>query len=226
VVAAIDAAKDRAGSAVPVPVRLAAPVAHVIERGEAASEVEADFSQPYVRASLQPVSGVEMHLASLADLSNMVARVVSVEAPIHLNELTKRLMDAFDVVRAGARITSRVREAVDHCVRRGTIRFQGEFVYGTSVGRISPRDRSSFGASDKKIEFVAPEEIEAALLESVRLGYSLSVGDAISSAIGMLGFGRSTQKIAATVEDSLSALIQSGALERAGGVITLSVGPS
>jgi hydrogenase maturation factor HypE len=64
------------------------------------------------------------------------------------------------------------------------------------------------------------------LLESVRLGYSLSVGDAISSAIGMLGFGRSTQKIAATVEDSLSALIQSGALERAGGVITLSVGPS
>lgn len=225
-VSAIEGAKGRAGRAAPVAAKHAAPAVHVIERGEAASEVVADFTQPYVKASLEPVSGVELHLAPVHDLGHMVTSVVSVEAPIHLSELTKRLMDAFSVGRAGTRITSRVREAVDHCARRGTVILKGDFVYGAGGGQIAPRDRSSFSAADKKIDLVAPEEIEASLLESVRLGYSLNVDDAISSAIGLLGFGRATQKIAATVEERLSALVQSGALERTGGLITLSVSQS
>ena len=44
--------------------------------------------------------------------------MVSIEAPIHLGEVTKRVMDAFGVSRAGARITGRVREAVEHSARR------------------------------------------------------------------------------------------------------------
>jgi hypothetical protein len=197
------------------------PVAHVIERGEAASEVDADFAHPYVKATLQPVNSVELHLAPVHDLGHMVTSVVAVEAPIHLSELTKRLMDAFNVSKAGTRITSRVREAVEHCALRGTVKFKGEFVYDAGSDQIAPRDRSSFSPADKKINRVAPEEIDAALLESVRLGYSLDVKSAISSAIGLLGFDRATQLIAATVEERLSLLVQSGALERTDGVIML-----
>lgn len=226
VVAAIEVAKARAERAVPETAKPAMPVAHVIERGEAASEVEADFAQPYVKVTLPPVNGVELHLAPVHDLGHMVTSVVAVEAPIHLSELTKRLMDAFNVSRAGARIASRVREAVDHCARRGTVKFRGEFVYGTGSDQIAPRDRSSFSPADKKIELVAPEEIDAALLESVRLGYSLDAESAISSAIGLLGFGRATQKIAAAVDERINVLIQSGALERTAGVITLSNSPT
>jgi very-short-patch-repair endonuclease len=226
VVAAIETAKERAECVAPVAAKPPVPTAHVIERGKAASEVEADFAQPYVRTSLQPVNGVELHVAPVHDLGHMVASVVAVEAPIHFSELTKRLMDAFNVVRAGTRITSRVREAIDHCVRRGSVTFRGDFVYGAGSDQIAPRDRSSFSPADKKIELVAPEEIDAALLESVRLGYSLDVESAISSAIRLLGFGRATQKIAATVEERLSLLVQSGALERTAGVITLSASPS
>ena len=129
-------------------------------------------------------------------------------------------MDAFGVSRAGTRITSRVREAVDHCVQRGMVRFQGDFVYGTYGVQVVPRDRSAFSAAEKKIELVAPEEIDAALLESVRLGYSLSVDDAVSSAMGLLGFGRATQKIASTAEGRLDRLIAAGALDRVGNVVT------
>ena len=101
-----------------------------------------------------------------------------------------------------------------------------DFVYGVGGHPIVPRDRSSFSAADKKIELVAPEEIEAGLLESVRLGYSLDLEGAVSSAIGLLGFGRATQKTSAAVEERLNALVQAGALERVGNVITLAASQS
>lgn len=128
VVAAIEAAKGSVGHVAPTAAKPAAPVIHVIERGEASSEVEADFAQPYVKATLPPVSGTELHLAPLNDLGRMVTSVVAIEAPIHLSDLTKRLMDAFNVSRAGTRITSRVREAIDHCAQRGAVKFKDNFV--------------------------------------------------------------------------------------------------
>ena len=42
---------------------------------------------------------------------------------------------------------------------------------------------------------VAPEEIDAALLEVVRLGFSMGSEAAISGALEMLGFGRVTSRM-------------------------------
>ncbi|ALT77929.1 DUF3320 domain-containing protein [Paucibacter sp. KCTC 42545] len=226
VVAVIEAAKASEGRVVPAVAKDAAVVEHVIDRGEAGSDVEVEFSQPYVRAALSPVAGLELHLAPVGDLGRMVVRVANVEAPIHVSDLTRRLMEAFGVVRAGNRITARVQEALDHCVRGGRLVSRGDFVYMPGDAQFVPRDRSLFSASDKKIEWVAPEEIDAALQESVRLGYSLSMEDAVAEAIRLLGFGRATQKIGATVEERLEALVQAGALERVGMMVTLAASAS
>jgi len=201
--------------------KLKAEGEHVIERAESLGEVEAKLTMPYVKATLSPVSGTDLHLAHVGSLTPLVVSVVAVEAPVHINDLTKRLMEAFGVGRAGSRITTRVKDVVEYCGRVGKVRLRGEFLYGVGDLQILPRDRSSFSPVDKKIELVAPEEIDAALLESVRLGYSLSVDDAVSAALGLLGFGRATQKIGATVEDRLDALIRSGLLARMGSVLTI-----
>ncbi|RQO59361.1 DUF3320 domain-containing protein [Paucibacter sp. KBW04] len=221
VVAAIEAAKASEGRAQPTVIKDAPVLEHVIERGEAASELEVKFTQPYVRAALPPIAGLELHLVPVGDLGRMVLRVANAEAPIHVSDLTKRLMEAFGVVRAGNRITAKVQEALEHCARGGKLDWRGDFVYLPGDAQIVARDRSSFNATDKKIEWVAPEEIDAALQESVRLGYSLSLDDAVAEAIRLLGFGRATQKIAATVEVRLEALVMAGVLERVGKVVTL-----
>lgn len=226
VVAAIDAAKLRRPFAAQASPKPEAPAGHVIERETARLQHDTEFAQPYLRATLEPVHGVELHAASLDALEKMIVSVVAVEAPIHLSELTKRLMSAFGVSRAGARITGRVREAVEHGARRRSVHCRGDFVYGSGDAAIMPRDRSSFSTSDKKIELVAPEEIDAALLESVRLGYSLEPEAAISSALGLLGFGRATQKIASTVGERLEALVLTGALAKIGDAVTLPASPN
>ncbi|WP_067068371.1 DUF3320 domain-containing protein [Roseateles chitosanitabidus] len=225
VVAAIDDARSRIRTPGAVPVVTEVQPTHVIEREDSTRDQATDFTQPYIKAVLEPVNGMELHVAPIHALDHMVSKVASIEAPIHLSDLTKRLMDAFGVSRAGARIAGRVREVVEYSARRGAIHFREEFIYCVGDEPIAARDRSSFNAADKKIELVAPEEIEAALLESVRLAYSLDLDAAISSAIGLLGFGRATQKISATVEERLERLVNAGSLARVDSVITLPASP-
>jgi len=45
------------------------------------------------------------------------------------------------------------------------------------------------GPADRKIEWVAPEELDAALLAVVRMGYSITPDAAVAGALDMLGFG-------------------------------------
>jgi hypothetical protein len=60
-------------------------------------------------------------------------------------------------------------------------------------GRI--RSREALEPTERKIELVAPEEIDAALLEVVRLGFSMESEAAIAGALEILGFGRVTSKM-------------------------------
>ena len=88
-------------------------------------------------------------LAPIGDLGRMEVLVADAEAPIHVSDLTKRLMEAFGVVRAGNRTTARVQEVLEHCVRGGKVNRRGDFVYAPGGRQIVPRDRSIFSATDK-----------------------------------------------------------------------------
>lgn len=184
-------------------------VEHQITRGEPVKAEDTKFSKPYVKVRLDAVSNMQLHQTGLDQLGVMIKRVVSAEAPVHRDEVTKRLMDAYNVVRTGSRITSTVQEAIDHCSARRLFEVRGDFLYEGDMTHFPVRDRSAFVSTDRKIEWVAPEEIDAALLESIRLGFSLSFEGAVTSAIDMLGFGRATQKISSAVDDRLNLLIES-----------------
>jgi len=70
------------------------------------------------------------------------------------------------------------------------------------------------------LEWVAPEEIDNALLETVTLGFLMNSDDAISGALGLLGFGRATSRISAELEKRIHHLTATGRLQVAGGVVT------
>jgi hypothetical protein len=140
---------------------------------------------------------------------------------VHVDEVAKRLMDAYGVARSGSRIAARLSEAMQHAAAQRVIDVRGGFVYAIGGDPVQVRDRSSFSSTERKIELVAPEEIDAALVGSVRLGFSLAPDAAIASAINLLGFGRATQKIAAVVEDRLVQLTSAGLLVKSNGAMTL-----
>lgn len=178
-------------------------------------------SRPYVKARLTPVTSMtELHQEKPERLLQMIRAVVEVEAPVHASEVTQRIMEAYGVGRAGARITSVVDEAIRLGVRQGVYRGRGSFVYCADSRPVPIRSRAHLDSVERKIEWVAPEELEQALLETVALGFSMSREDAISGALGLLGFGRATSKIVGILEERIGALAAQGRLQVVDGVMS------
>lgn len=221
VVEAIEAAQAVADQSAPPPPPPEPPRQHVIARDSADLGAPAEFAKPYVRAQLPAVRGQELHEADNTALAEMIQSVAAVESPVHADEVAKRLMDAHGVARSGSRIAARLSMALQHAAAQRLVEVRGEFVHAIGGDPVEVRDRSGFSSAERKIELVAPEELDAALVASVRLGFSLAPDDAIASAINLLGFGRATQKIALVVEDRLIQLTVAGLLVKSNGVLTL-----
>lgn len=218
---AIEVARSQADKDESQLVIAAAPAAHVIDRDEAAVKEPQLFAKSYVKAKLPAVAGHDLHQASDGSLAEMIKLVAEVEAPVHVDDVAKRIKDAYGVSRAGSRIAAKIEDALRFAATCHFIERRGDFVYRMNHQVTEVRDRSALEVADRKIELVAPEEIDAALIESVRLGFTLAPDDAATSAIALLGFGRATQKIASVVAQRADVLIQSGRLVKSGDVLTL-----
>ncbi|WOE65554.1 DUF3320 domain-containing protein [Aeromonas allosaccharophila] len=220
-VAAIEAARTKIAERRDAIPEVAPEPKHEIIRGASAEEAVPNSSQPYVKANLALVaSSTELHQEKPEQLARMIQSVVDVEAPVHSMEVTRRLMGAFGVTRAGVRITAAVEEAILLGAGQGLFNSKNGFLYSTDSRTIPIRSRAHWGSAERKLEWVAPEEIDNALLETVTLGFSVNSDDAISGALGLLGFGRATSRISAELEKRIHHLTATGRLQVAGGVVT------
>jgi hypothetical protein len=70
------------------------------------------------------------------------------------------------------------------------------------------------------VEWVAPEELDLAIVETVTLGFSMSREEVISGALALLGFGRATVKIAGMIDERIAVLVNNGRLRMVDGVVT------
>src|SRR5262249_42046287 len=137
-------------------------------------------------------------------------------------DVTRRLMEPYGLSRAGNRIATHVLKAIKAGTRAGLFFYADGFVYADRQREARIRSREALEPSERKIELVAPEEIDAALLEVVRLGFSMSFEAAISGALEMLGFGRVTSRmkelVGARIDELLATnrLIQVDAMLRKG----------
>lgn len=223
-VAAIEAARTKIADRRDAIPEVVPEPKHEIIRGASAEEAVPNSSQPYVKANLALVaSTTELHQEKPEQLARMIQSVVDVEAPVHSMEVTRRLMGAFGVTRAGIRITAAVEKAILLGARQRLFNSKDGFLYSADSRIIPIRSRAHWGSAERKLEWVAPEEIDNALLETVTLGFSMNSDEAISGALGLLGFGRATSKITAELEKRIHHLTSTGRLQEAGGVVTTTV---
>jgi len=67
--------------------------------------------------------------------------------------------------RTGIRIQATIEKAISHGIKVKQCLQKGDFVWQSSVIPVRVRDRSGLDSKSKNIEFVAPEEINAAIIE-------------------------------------------------------------
>jgi very-short-patch-repair endonuclease len=162
----------------------------------------------------KPVSTKQLGLPVVNDflgipdsiLCTAIKTVAEIEGPVHINLLTSRLLSATGISRAGQRIQSKMVACIATLQASGSVRFRDDFV---SVPNqvVALRDWSDLPPAQRKFEMVSNDELQHALLVTVRDGYSLERADCMSAALSLIGFKRLTTAIKARLDNLIDGLI-------------------
>lgn len=212
-IAAIEAACALRKAARPVQPAVKPVDAPFIERAQPDADTTSPGVATYRKAVLPRWKGGEaIHEVGLPQLAGLIRNVVAIEAPVHEAEVTRRLMEAFGVSRAGSRITQAISRAFEHGVRATLFNHVDGFLHIEPRGEVQARSRSAFAPAERRIEWVSPEELDAALLQAIQAGFSMDRNAAITSALELLGFGRASANIAGVLGERLDTLLATGRL--------------
>ena len=218
-------ALDRARSA-DAAVRAPAPVpaAAEVERAqpepapeqERAAYVEADFS-------IDSSSYLALHEAPPAVVGDAVVRIVEVEGPVHVDEVSRRLARLWGYQRTGSRIQAVAEEAVRAQAATGRIGWsdgaaQRFLDIGGRAGTLGVRDRREVRSQSlRKLEMLPPSEIRAGILDAVRRNVGIDLDDCASEVARMFGVRPGRSAMRACVESHAGELVGEGALVRVRG---------
>ncbi|RZK46874.1 MAG: DUF3320 domain-containing protein, partial [Hymenobacter sp.] len=225
-VAAIEAARRLAALDQPEELEVIAEAAPPtgLAREEPAAPGTTSAAAPYQVAQLPPTIGQrELHQHPVGRLAAWVTEVVAVESPVHSEEVTRRLAMAAGAAQVGSRIRASVAEAIQLAGKIGSIRGQGEFLWTpTMPATAAPvRDRSALPLVSRKLAFVAPEEIAAAVRAVVRSSFTLPRKATPLPAARLLGFVRPSEEQRQLFVAAVDKLLAEGALTEKGGVLII-----
>ena len=179
-------------------------------------------TREYVQADITiDTASEQLGETSPSRLVDSIVRIVEIESPVHVDDVIRRVTQAAGLRRAGSRIQSVAKRAVEMAVRQKKIRRKKSFLWSQERRAMIVRDRSSMPSQDRKLERVVSEEIARALMASVKRNFSMSVDDAITEAANDLGFQRVTASMHKRISEVLRALVSRDLVAHDGGLLSL-----
>lgn len=142
-------------------------------------------------------------------IASSLNKIVNHEGPLHIKEAARRITEYSGFSKVGSRILKRITEAAEHSTRLDLLHFENDFIYKDSCKFTLIRDRSHFSATHKKIEFIPPQEFKKALETVVKNAFSINRDEAVSEAMGLMGFKRATEKAKLVFEEPIQSSISS-----------------
>lgn len=160
----------------------------------------------YVRADLTVRSSGEPHEAPVAQLAELVSKIVAIEGPIHIEEVARRITTAFGKTKAGSRIVEATGRAVRQALRQDpTLRQDGSFLMTLAQAAAPPvRDRSAETGSLLKAAYIPPCEIVAAAALVRQESGDVDGDDLIRAIARLLGFLRVGSELSTVIAEAVS----------------------
>ena len=178
--------------------------------GHLVPEPQADsLTERYALAELFiSTGGLNLHEVPSFTMANWIQGVVKVESPVHLDEVARRIATAVGVGRVGNRIQDRVKTAARQAARSGNIQVKRQFLYWTEQREIAVRDRSELPNASRKIELIAPEEVEVAIKQVVSDAYGIEREELVREVCRLFGFRSVSGDMRQGVERVIEGLIE------------------
>jgi very-short-patch-repair endonuclease len=165
----------------------------------------------------------ELHLHPVGLLARWVAEVVRVEAPVHPDEVARRLGQASGAAQLGRRMRASVEAAIKLAVKLETVRQQDGFLWNAVTADTDvplPRDRSTLPTASRKLALVAPQELAQAVLQVVRESFAIEREAVASPAAKLFGFSRLVgEEPRLLFETAIDQLIRTKQLADANGIL-------
>ena len=144
----------------------------------------------------------------VSKISDYLLSILQAEGVIHIKDAAKRITDALGIGRIGNRILEKIIDGATYGHRNNLFHHSKDFLYHDANKIVEVRDRSDFDPSLKKIENIAPEEIQKALIDTISMAFSLPESEAISVALSSMGFSRSTEKASVIIGAEIAKLFK------------------
>lgn len=170
--------------------------------------------QAYIEAEPARPGAYELHETPLGIMADLVAQVVRIESPVHVEEVVTRLRTAWGLQRAGARIEAAVSQGVQRALATGQIEREGAFLSISGVPAIL-RDRADTRSTGlRKPELIPPAEVAAGVERIVSENFGATVEEIVVAVSRRLGFKVTSAPLRKVVESVIDSLLQGGKLTR------------
>ena len=173
---------------------------------------ENSIAEKYELSELDIIYGSDLHTVPPSVMADWIQRVVEVESPVHSDEAARRVTKAAGVNRIGNRIRHALETAARRSDRLGKIRIKGRFFYWAQQQCVTVRDRGALPPSSRKLEFIAPEEIELAVKAVVSDSLGIERDDLPREVSRLFGFKSLSEDMRHTIELVVDRMIEQGEL--------------
>lgn len=191
----------------------------VVEVGLSSVVPEDRPDHRYFEATLSRPGPYELHETPVGIMAALVEQVVTVESPIHVDEVVVRVRGAWGLKRAGGRIQDAVMAGVDAAVAAQRVDRDGDFL-SLSGSRLVLRDRSDALSSGlRKPEMISPAEIAAGIRNVVVSNLGATEEEAVQAVSRGMGFKATSAQLRSVVLSVISTLLTDGAIVRQGNLL-------
>jgi very-short-patch-repair endonuclease len=172
---------------------------------------------PYEEYHIRSYGGIMFTALPDGELINLVSAIVQHEAPIHLEEVARRLREAFGLERITIRILNITEVALRQAARQGEINCKNEFWFTTGRDLERPRNRRDASSSLRKHDKIAPYEYRLAISAVLRESFSAERGELTALVARVLGFDRTGNGLESSISDEINQMLRVGEIRESGG---------
>ena len=162
-----------------------------------------DYIVDYVESSdIGLNSSDDLYKQPIDNVSDSIKRIVDVEGPVHIKEVTKRVKQSCHIKRAGANLKKTVNAAIDNAEKSGNIIKIGDFLYDASNNDVVIRKRNK-----PNIEFISDEEIAKSIELVLTYNNNITTKQIPKATSRNFGFRSTSKKTAARINSVLDLMI-------------------
>ena len=166
----------------------------------------------YQEATLTAVPNYQdLPSTSLSLLAKFVKDVVTVEGPVHRDEVVVRIRSAWNLLRSGGRIQAALDMAIQKAIDEGLV-IEGDFLHIEGKESVT-RDRSLVNSLGlRRVEMLPPVEIDAGILSVIGVSMGGTSEQIIQAVSRMHGFKSTSSQLRDLINGRKQSLLANGKL--------------